>query len=85
MSEGQKREGEENEKIKIRTRRIVLTHSPSGKLERKIQTSEIWIEDIMTKIREGGIEVLRPSKATVTFSKQVNLGLCLFNTHLIIY
>lgn len=66
MSEGQKREGEENEKIKIRTRRIVLTHSPSGKLERKIQTSEIWIEDIATKIREGGIEVLRPSKATVT-------------------
>lgn len=54
------------EKIKIRTRRIALTHSPSGKLERKIQTSETWIEDITTKIREGEIEVLRLSKATVT-------------------
>ena len=54
------------EMIKIRTRRIALTHSPSGKLERKIQTSETWIEDITTKIREGEIEVLRLSKATVT-------------------
>lgn len=54
MSEGQ-REGEENEKMKIRTRRIVLTHSPSGSLREKYRLQRFGL-NIATKIREGGIE-----------------------------
>ena len=39
-----RKEEKKSEKIKVRTRRIVLNHSPSGELEREIQTSETWIQ-----------------------------------------
>ena len=48
------------------TRRIVLIHQVVS-LREKYRLQRLGFkEDIMIKIREGRIDVLRPSKATVT-------------------